>query len=441
MPAAARVPLFVDDLVMVGVNYKTSGKELVEKAQFPDPLAAYSAISRIPAVREVVLLQTCNRVEVYAITTNKKATVESIKSLLEARAGEPIPEEKFVIYYGTDAVRHLFRVAAGLESMVLGEPDILRQVREAAEFAAKEGYIGKALKLTFENAVRVGKRVRTETALGKGSIGIPSASVKLLEELIGLEGKKLLVVGAGMAGRVVAVNAAKRGAKVIIVNRTLSKAKELAEEVGGEAYPLEELPRLLREADAVVVAVGGGSKVITRDAVAEVNKKLVIVDISEPPAVDPGVSLNPYVIYKDMLAVAEVANRGLEKRKSEIKRAEDIIEAELNKFVNFAQRVLADKILRELMEKVEQIRINELSKAMAKVPQEYAEVLDKMTSSLVKKVLKDVILKVREAAGKGDLTTLRIVAEVFDLKESLNNIEIIYDYNGVEQELKRKLEL
>jgi len=437
VPAAVRVPLFIDDLVMVGLNYKVSGKELVEKAQFPDLLAAYSAISRVPAVREVVVLQTCNRVEIYALTTNKKATVESIKSMLEARAGTPIPDEKFVVYYGVDAVRHLFRVAAGLESVVLGEPDILRQVREAAERAAKEGYLGKSLRMTFDAAVRVGKKVRTQTALGKGSIGIPSASVKLLEELLGsLKGVKVLVVGAGMAGKVVASNLAKKGAKVIIANRTLQRAEELAKAVGGEAYPLDKVPELLKEVDAVVSAIGGGSKVITYDMVKDLNKKLIIVDISEPPSVDPKVSVNPLVIYKDILAVAEVANRGISMRKAEIKKAEEIVEEELRKFVNQAQKAIADKVLRELMEKAEQIRIMELSRAMAKVPQEYAEILDKMTSSIVKKLLKDVIFKVKEAALRGDITTLRMVAELFDLKEAMNNIEIIYDYNGVEQKVE-----
>jgi len=431
------VPLFIDDLVMVGLNYKVSGKELVEKAQFPDLLAAYSAISRVPAVREVVVLQTCNRVEIYALTTNKRATVESIKSMLEARAGTPIPDEKFVVYYGVDAVRHLFRVAAGLESMVLGEPDILRQVREAAERAAKEGYLGKSLRMTFDAAVRVGKKVRTQTALGKGNIGIPSASVKLLEELLGsLQGVKVLVVGAGMAGKIIASNLAKKGARVIIANRTLQRAEELAKAVGGEAYSLDKVPELLKEVDAVISAIGGGSKVITYDMVKDLNKKLIIVDISEPPSVDPKVSVNPLVIYKDILAVAEVANRGISMRKSEIKKAEEIVEEELKKFVNQAQKAIADKVLRELMEKAEQIRIMELSRAMTKVPQEYAEVLDKMTSSIVKKLLKDVIFKVKEAALRGDITTLRMVAELFDLKEAMNNIEIIYDYNGVEQKVE-----
>ncbi len=437
MPAAARVPLFVDDLLMVGLNYKTSGKDLVEKAQFPSLEAAYSAIRRVPAVREVVVLQTCNRVEIYALTTNKQATAESIKSILEARAGIPIPDEKFAVYYGVDAVRHLFRVASGLESMVLGEPDILRQVREAAEYAAKEGYMSKFLKMLFDAAVRVGKRVRTQTALGKGSIGIPSASVKLLEELVGdLKGLKVLVIGAGMAGKIVATNLAKKGSKVVIANRTLERAKELAREVGGEAYPLSKVPELLKDVDAVISAVGGGSKIITYEHVKDLNKKLIIIDISEPPSVDPNVTLNPLVIYKDILAVAEVANRGIKSRRAEIKKARDIVEEEVRKFVSHAQRAIADKILRELMEKAEQIRVMELSKAMAKVPQEYAEVLDKMTNALVKKLLKDVIFKIREAAQRGDITTLRIAAELFDLREALNNIEVIYDYEEAEQKVK-----
>ncbi len=426
-----RLPLFLDDLLMVGLNYKQSGLELVSKAQFPSLEAAYSAIRRVPAVREVVVLQTCNRVEIYAITTNKKATEESIKSILEARVGEPIPDEKFVVKYGVDAARHLFRVAAGLESMVLGEQDILRQVREAIDRAIKDGYAGKNLKYLFETAVRVGKRVRTETALGKGSIGIPSASVKLLEELLGgLEGKKILVIGAGMAGKIVATNAAKRGAKVIIANRTLDKAKELAERVNGEYIPLEKVKEALKEVDAVVSAIGGNVKIITYDDVKDIKKKLVIVDIAEPPSVDRKVVMNPNIVYKDIVSVAEVANRFMANRASEVEKAEKIIEEELEKFVRHAQRALADKILRELMDKVNEIRLMELSKALSKIPNEYSDVLDKMSNAMVKKILKDVIFTIRNAAERGDLTTLRIIAEAFKLENSVEEMEIIYDYNG-----------
>ncbi len=416
---------------MVGLNYKQSGLELVSKAQFPSLEAAYSAIRRVPAVREVVVLQTCNRVEIYAITTNKKATEESIKSILEARVGEPIPDEKFVVKYGIDAARHLFRVASGLESMVLGEQDILRQVREAIDKAVKEGYAGKNLKHLFEAAVKVGKRVRTETALGKGSIGIPSASVKLLEELLGsLKGKKILVIGAGMAGRIVATNAAKKGAKVIIANRTLDKAKELAERVNGEYVSLEKVKDLLKEVDAVVSAIGGNVKIITYDDIKDVKKKLVIVDIAEPPSVDKKVIMNPNVVYKDIVSVANVANRFMANRVGEVEKAEKILEEELEKFVRHAQRVLADKVLRELMDKVNEIRLMELSKALSKVPKDYSDVLDKMSNALVKKVLKDVIFTIRNAAERGDLTTLRIIAEAFKLENSVEEMEIIYDYNG-----------
>lgn len=282
MPASYRSPTFLDDLVMVGVNLKKSGKELVESSAFPQIDAAYSSILRVPAVRGVVILQTCNRFEVYVTTTNKGATIESIKSIIEARVGRPIPEEKFDVKIGIDVARHLFRVASGLESLVLGEGDILRQVREAMEYSAKKGYIDKGLRQLFEEAVKVGKRVRRETDLGKGNIGIPSASVALLKELMGdLSGKKVLVIGAGMAGEIIAKNLHKKekGVEIWIANRTLEKAELLAKEVGGKAFPLSKVPELLNEVDAVISAVS--VTVIDSSTVRNLRKPLLIIDIGE----------------------------------------------------------------------------------------------------------------------------------------------------------------
>ncbi len=429
MPASYRSPTFLDDLVMVGVNLKKSGKEIVEKASFPQLEAAYSSILRVPAVRGLVVLQTCNRFEAYVMTTNKNATIESVKSVIEARAGEHIPEEKFDVKIGIDAARHLFRVASGLESLVLGEGDILRQVREAMEYSIKNGYIDKALKLLFEEAVKVGKRVRRETELGKGNVGIPSASVALLSETLGdLKGKRVLVIGAGMAGEIIAKNLSKKGAEVWIANRTLEKAEALAREVGGKAFPLSEVPNLLKEVDAVISAIP--SKVIDKSAIEELRKPLVIIDIAEPPSVDPEVAKNPLVTLKDMYDVAEVANRNVKERMKEVSKAEAIIEEELNKLMNLNQKLLGDKILKELMERAEQVRVNEVERAKRKVPREYWPVLEKMSKSMVKKIMKDFILRIKEASVKGDLQLLRLTAELFGLKDSLSELELVYEYNG-----------
>lgn len=441
MPASYRIPMFIDDLVMIGLDYKKAGKELVEKASFPSLEAAYSAIMRVPAVREVVVLQTCNRFEVYVLTTNKKATIESVKSIIEARIGLPVSEDKFNVKMNLDAVRHLFRVASGLESMVLGEQDILRQVREAFEYAVKAGYAGRPLRTLFEHAVKVGKRVRTVTQISKGTTGIPSASVTLMEELLGeLKGKRILVIGAGMAGQIIATNLAKKGAHVIIANRTLTNAQKLAEKVNGEAYTLDHVKRLIGNVDGVISAVGGGIRVINYSDLEGLQKKLYIIDIAEPPSVDPRVEEHPFVIYKDILAVAEVANRGIEERVKKVKKAEEIIEEELDKFLVGTQKMLANKIMRELMKKVEEVKEAEVERAKEKIPPEYHEILEKMASAVVKKSLKDVILNVKEAAAKGDLQLLRSAVELFNLQESLSDIEVIYEYNGLaEKALSRNI--
>ncbi len=409
------MPELSEGLVMIGLNHQKSGQQLVEEVRFPDLATLYRIIKRIPTIKEAVVIQTCHRLEIYMLTTNKKGAIEAIKSVLESRRGKSIPDDKFVILYYLDAVRHLFRLASGLESPIIGEPEILKQIKEAYDVAVKNESVGTGLKTLFERAIRVGKRVRTETDIAKGVMGSPTGAVKLIERDLGtLKGKKILIVGAGQAGRTAARYAKERGAEVLITNRTFERAKRVAEEIGGVAIPFNEFKRYLKNVDGVILAVEAPEPILKGEEVK--GSKAIFVDLSVPSALaDPPKDIKYYTLVQVERFVTE-SKKG---RMLEASRAEKIIEEEINKFIEFTRAKYGDKLIKEIMKRAEKIKEEEVKKALNYMdgkPSE--EVLNKMASSIVKKILKDVIKTVREASRKGDLSTLEIIAKAFNVEVS-----------------------
>ncbi len=413
------MPELSEGLVMIGLDHEKSGQRLVEEVRFPDLSTLYRILKRIPTVKEAVVIQTCHRLEIYMLTTNKKGTIEAVKSVLESRRGKAIPDDKFVILYYLDAVRHLFRLAAGLESPIIGEPEILKQIKEAYEIAIKNESVGVGLRTLFERAIRVGKRVRTETNIAKGVMGSPTGAVKLIEKELGtLKGKKILIVGAGQAGRNAARYASERGAFVLVTNRTFEKAKKLADEVGGKAIPFNEFKKYLDEVDGVVLAVEVQEPLLRGNEVK--GKRAVFVDISAPPALaDPPSDLK----YFSLLQVERFVRESMKERFLEASKAENIINEEIAKFIEFTRAKYGDKLIKEIMKMAEEIRREEIKRALSHIdgkPTE--EILDKMSNAIVKKLLKDVIKTIKEASRRGDLSTLETIAKAFNI--NINNEEL-----------------
>ena len=409
------MPELSEGLVMIGLDHERSGQKLVEEVRFPDLSTLYRILKRVPTIKEAVVIQTCHRLEIYMLTTNKKGAIEAVKSILESRRGKAIPDDKFVILYYLDAVRHLFRLAAGLESPIIGEPEILKQVKEAYDIAIKNGSVGVGLRTLFERAIRVGKRVRTETNIAKGVMGSPTGAVKLIEKELGtLKGKKILIVGAGQAGRAAAKYASERGAFVLVTNRTFERAKKLAEEIGGEAIPFNEFKKYLDEVDGVILAVEVQEPILRGEEVK--GKKAIFVDISAPPALaDPPSDIK----YFNLAQVERFVRESLKERFLEASKAEKIIDEEVNKFIEFTRAKYGDKLIKEIMKMADEIRREEVKKALSYMdgkPSE--EILDKMSNAIVKKLLKDVIKTIKEASRRGDLSTLETLARAFNVKVS-----------------------
>src|SRR5581483_11735128 len=278
----------------------------------------------------------CNRTEVYATVHRFHPAVNEVRTFLSDVSG--VAQDKIAdglyTYYDTSAVRHLFNVASGTDSMVVGEPQILGQVREAFKAAADEGTARHTLSALFQRALRVGKRARTQTEISHHVVSLPQAAARVATELTGgLAGKTVLVVGAGRMGELAARAAADNGAlDIVIANRTASKARSLAGALGGRGIGLDEIASELRTADVVVSVTSAAEPVITRGDVADTRRELVVIDLGMPRNVDPQIRDVPGVVLRDLSDLGEIVERGAQARRAELPKVEAIIAEEVEAF-------------------------------------------------------------------------------------------------------------
>lgn len=371
-------------------------------------------------VEECAVLKTCNRVEVYVVSPKgSKVLFEFAKHMkVSSRIIDFLDHE--------ESLRHLLRLTSGLESMIVGEDQILGQVKELFQMAKKAGAVGKTLDTAFNKAIQVGKRTRNETGINKGSVSIGSAAVELAEkELGGLEGKTILVIGAGEMGTLVAKALANKDIKVIYVaNRTFEKAQALACELNGEACPYEEMEKFIPKSDVVISATKAPHFVLTTEIMSGImggKKEIMLIDIGNPRNIESGVGDLPGVSLHNIDSLRSISEANLDKRRAEAKKAELIIEEELGLLKRQYKRQMADNIISALYSKIEKIREQEREAAINKLKSRHTigeierEVLDDMTNSFAKQILAEPTKILRNAAEHDDERFLDTVAELFKL--------------------------
>jgi glutamyl-tRNA reductase len=375
-------------------------------------------------VEECAVLKTCNRVEVYVVSP------KGSKVLFDFAKHMKVSSRIIDFLDHDESLRHLLRLTCGLESMIVGEDQILGQVKELFLMAKKAGAIGKTLDTAFNKAIQVGKRTRTETGINKGSVSIGSAAVELAEkELRGLEGKTVMVIGAGEMGTLVAKALANKNIKVIYVaNRTFDKAETLACELNGKAVQYELMEKYILLSDVVISATKAPHFVLTHEIMSrlmdEHNKNIMLVDIGNPRNIESSVGEIPGVSLHNIDSLRSISETNLDKRRSEAKKAELIIEEELVLLRKQYKRQQADSIISALYSKVEQIREKESETAINKLKSRHTigdierQVLDDMTHSFAKQILAEPTKILRNAAEHDDEKFLETVAELFKLKET-----------------------
>lgn len=412
---------------VAGMNHVTASLAVRERAAFaPDQVAAAcrALISTIPA-QGVVILSTCNRTEVYV---DGDCTLGEILAWWQDWTDFERTQHADALYWhqGEEAVRHLFRVSAGLDSVIMGETEILGQVKHAYHIAQAQGTCSGQLHRVLQSALKVGKRVRTETGIGQNALSVGHVAVELAERVFGsLHGLTVVVIGAGRTAEIVVRHLHDAGVgRIAVVNRTLAHAVRLAELVAGSADTLDRLPEWLAAADVVVSAVTGESPLITH-ALAEhafagdEHRPRFVFDLSVPRSVAPGVSRAGYEVFVyDLDNIEAVVAQNRRQRAREGEYAERIVGEEVERVKESLGGLEVGPVIRQLTDRAEAIRAHEMARALSKLDHLDArerEVLEQATRLIIKKLLNDPVTSLRRWAKVGDHGRLDMVQELFAL--------------------------
>jgi glutamyl-tRNA reductase len=420
-------------LILTGVSHKTAPVEVRERLAFAkDELReALRSLADGRVVREGMIISTCNRVEVVADINPAWIAEgrERVADFLASRAGDAECDLGAHVYTreAEEAASHLFRVAASLDSMVPGEPQITGQVRQAYADACEAGTAGRTLHRLLHQAFHAAKRVRTETEIGSCAVSVPYAAVELGRKILGtLEGRTVLLVGAGEMAELAARHLVKQGAaRIIVANRTPEKARELAAEFGGEAVAYERFPAYLAEADVVICSTAARRYVITPQmarAALELrrNHRSFLIDIGVPRNVDPrvGQEANLFVFDVDDLEAAVASNR--REREREAARAEEIVAAEVAEFRKALCALDLGPTVGALKEKLHAVAQEEFERQRARLGEltpEQERAIERMLAATVNKISHPLIHRLRRSAATGDAENVRAWRESFGLAD------------------------
>ncbi len=386
-------------LLLVGISHRTAPVDIRERLDFQARGLedALSALNSRQAASEAVIVSTCNRAELYAACEDVAAGRAAIADFISEYHGLDRSAVLPHIYDVADleAARHLFRVAAGLDSLVVGEPQILGQVKDAHTVASAARSSGTFLNRLFHSSFAVGKRVRTETGLGSGAVSVSFAAVSLSKKIFGdLKGRNVLVLGAGEMGKLTALHMKSQGVhQVTIVSRTIAHAARTAEAIGGaSAAPWEELDTLLGSADIVITATGAATAILTKAHLEAVmrprrNRPLFIIDIAMPRDVEAAAGDIDQVFLYNIDDLQATVRENLARRASEVSRAEAIVAEEVDKFGQWLRSRGAIPTVVALRQRFEAIRKSELERLAASLPPDAKGRVDDITRLIVEKLL------------------------------------------------------
>lgn len=421
-------------LIALGLSHHTAPVELREHLAFSstDASGALVRLAALNEVGEVVLLSTCNRTEVYATVTALEPAAQRLAATLAELRGLSLEQLQPHLYQYQDmeAVRHLFRVAAGLDSMVLGETQILGQVRDAYRQAVDTGVVGKFMHHLMHQALTAAKRGHTETAISEIPVSVSYAAVELAKKLFhSLQGRTVLCIGAGETAELTVRHLVAAGAqRIVVANRTVERAERLAEQFGGRAVPLEAIPAELPATDIIVSSTGAPGYVLTREHLLTAlrgrrGRPIFLFDIAVPRDVDPAVGQLEGAFLYDIDDLQQVVAQNLQERAREARRVERILEEELARFQSWLRAQEVVPTIRQLRDKVEAIRQSELQKALNRLPDlndRERKIIEAMTVALVNKILNDPTQQLKRMAEGGEGTEVgaatHLVAELFGLE-------------------------
>ena len=406
-------------LICVGLSHKQAPIAVREQvAVRSDQIEArLRALMALPGLREVLLVSTCNRLEIFAIAETRAAAQDLLETL------GPVAAPHAVCRFEEEALRHLFRVTASLDSMVVGEAQILGQVKDAALQAQRAGALGPELSRALARATTAAKRVRTETEIARGAVSVSRVAVQLAHKLLGnLEGRSVLLLGAGEMAQLAARELRSAGAReLLMANRSPQHAEELAREAGGVPVSLAELPALLERADVAICSTSASQAVVTRDMMAKALKArryrpIFLVDLTLPRNVEPSANELENVYVYDLDDLERVAAQNRDLRAAHVGKAEEIVDEELKAFLTMSRERAAMPVLARLRAHAESLARAEAEKTLAALnglDEKQQKTVRAMASAIVNKLLHAPTTRLRAEAGQGPLGDA--AAELFGL--------------------------
>jgi len=397
-------------IINLRVDHKFADIETMEKTA-KDLEIIFHNLKEEFDVQEYIEISTCNRVEYYINTDIVSYENDCLKT----------DNDNIIIHYDDTAIIHLFRMTSGLESMIIGEDQILGQIKNAKKRSVDENHCGKILNALFTKAIHVGQVVRQRTSINRGSVSIGSAAVDLAEQNIGnLEGKHVLVIGAGKMGKLVAKALAEKNLKAIFVaNRTYYKAVRLAEELNGKAILLDELSQCLPTADVIISATGAPHTILNKERIENfIDPKkvssIIMIDIANPRDIDEDVE-NIGVKLFNIDDLRGIADKNKKLRENEVKEAEKIIDSEFTLLKNSFKLMEIEDLLANIRLSMENIRTKEALKATSKLydVEGSAKIIDNMSRSIVNKIFHDMSLNIKKVAEENNHDVIETLKSIF----------------------------
>ena len=400
-------------IAVFGINHRSAPLDVIERVALNDErlVKALVGITSRDSVRESVILSTCNRTEVYVVAEKFHGAFSDVRELLQEISGLTADQLTPHLFSEHDdhAVNHLFGVVSGLDSAVLGESEIVGQVKSAWETSRRVESSRTTLNLLFRHALEVGKRARTETAISRGTASVSHAAVEMATEILGsLSGKKVVVIGAGEMGTGIArALSADARADVVVLNRSHDRARELADSVGATVRDFTELQDALAQADVLLTSTGSGDVIVSTEALVSArtnsgSRPLLIVDIAVPRDVEPSAGSLPGVTLCDLHHLRDWAQKGITARAKETDDVKAIIVAEVARFNESMVERQAAPLIAELHERAEQIRQAEVERYVARLgglTKDQREAVESLTKSIVAKLLHSPSLQLKNNAG------------------------------------------
>jgi glutamyl-tRNA reductase len=420
-------------IVLVGINHKTAPVEVRELLAFSDQACA-DGLRRLvdgDIVREGLIVSTCNRVEILSATTTEQLErgTQRIAEFLDSERNLPVGYLKEHLYSHTneEAVRHIFRVASSLDSMVIGEPQVLGQVRHAYSLAVEAGTAGRVLNRLVHHTFRVAKRIRSETGIAASAVSISYMAVELGKKIFdSLKGRTVMLIGAGEMAELSAHHLVSAGAsRVLIANRTVESAQRLAQEFNGVAVPFEQLVEFLAEADVVICSTGAPNYIVTPAMVRESferrrNRPTCMIDISVPRNIDPEVGNVPNVFVFDIDDLESVISSNIREREREAERAELIVQSEVMQFQQSLRVMDIGPTIGAVRQKLQELARAELArqrKRLGPLTPEQEAAIEALLMSTVNKISHPVLNQMRRSYEISDSDTVQALRDIFGVEE------------------------